>query len=162
MRFFFLAAALSLAAPALAQIGTARPEPLAIPAAMPAPRDIPYPGTLRLEIDASDTGRGLYRAAETTPVAGPGPLTLLYPQWLPGNHGPSGPIQSLAGLRITPGRRPVPSRRDAAAASGRAAAAAPPAPPSVCASPSDGPAGVRELRLEVQHLSPTDPGQGRV
>jgi len=147
MRFFFLAAALSLAAPALAQIGTARPEPLAIPAAMPAPRDIPYPGTLRLEIDASDTGRGIYRAVETIPVAGPGPLTLLYPQWLPGNHGPSGPIQSLAGLRISAGGRAVPWRRD---------------PAYVYAFHVDVPAGVRELRLEFQHLSPTDPGQGRV
>ena len=72
---------------------------------MPAPRDIAYPGTLRLDIDASDTSRGIYRVVETIPVAGPGPLTLLYPQWLPGNHGPSGPINSLAGIRITAGGR---------------------------------------------------------
>ena len=146
MRFLLLAAAL-IAAPALAQIGTARPEPLAMAEAMPAPRDIPYPGTLRLEVDASDTSRGIYRVVETIPVPRPGPLTLLYPQWLPGNHGPSGPIQSLAGLRISAGGRAVPWRRDSS---------------YVYAFHVDVPAGVRELRLEFQHLSPTDSGQGRV
>jgi predicted metalloprotease with PDZ domain len=147
MRFLFLAAALSLAFPAAAQIGTARPEPLAMAQAMQAPRDIPYPGTLRLEVDASDTSRGIYRVVEAIPVAGPGPMTLLFPQWLPGNHGPSGPIQFLAGLRITAGGRSVPWRRD---------------PSYVFAFHVEVPAGARELRLEFQHLSPTDSGQGRV
>ncbi len=31
----------------------------------------------------------------------PGPLTLLYPKYLPGEHGPTGPIADLAGLVIT-------------------------------------------------------------
>jgi predicted metalloprotease with PDZ domain len=145
--FLLLAAALTLAAPALAQVGTARPEPLAMAAPMPAPRDIPYPGTLRLDIDASDTGRGIYRVVETIPVARPGPLTLLYPEWLPGNHGPRGPIASLAGIKISAGGRAVPWRRD---------------PGYVYAFHVDVPAGVRELRVEFQHLSPTDSGQGRV
>src|SRR3954462_9435177 len=147
MRVFLIAAATFLAVPAIAQVGTARPEPLPMAAAMPAPRDIAYPGTLRLDIDASDTGRGIYRVAETIPVAGPGPLTLLYPQWLPGNHGPSGPINSLAGLRVTAGGPAIPWLRDSS---------------YVYAFHVDVPAGVRELRLEFQHLSPTDPGQGRV
>jgi predicted metalloprotease with PDZ domain len=83
---------------------------------------------------------------ETIPVR-PGPLTLLYPQWLPGNHAPRGPINSLAGLRITAGGRPVAWRRD---------------PRDVYAFHVDVPAGARELRLEFQHLSPTDRNQGRV
>jgi predicted metalloprotease with PDZ domain len=148
MRPFLLAtAALALAVPAIAQVGTAVPQPLPMDEAVPAARDVAYPGTLRLEIDASDTSRGIYRVTETIPVAGPGPLTLLYPQWLPGNHGPSGPIASLAGIRITGGGRPIAWRRD---------------PAYVYAFHVEVPAGVRELRVEFQHLSPTDSGQGRV
>lgn len=148
MRFFLLAtAALALALPATAQVGTARPEPLPMPEAMPVARDIPYPGTLRLDIDASDTRRGIYRVVETIPVARAGPLTLLFPQWLPGNHGPSGPINALAGIRITAGTRTIPWVRDSG---------------YVYAFHLDVPAGVHELRVEFLHLSPTDSGQGRV
>jgi predicted metalloprotease with PDZ domain len=147
MRLVLLAAAACIAMPALAQVGTAVPQPLPMEAAMPAPRDVPYPGTLRLEVDASDTSRGIYRVVETIPVAGPGPLTLLYPEWLPGNHGPRGPINSIAGLRITANGRPVEWRRD---------------PSYVYAFHVDVPEGARSLRVEFQHLSPTDPGQGRV
>src|SRR5207253_1880304 len=32
--------------------------------------------------------------------AQPGPLTLYYPKWIPGEHGPNGPITDLAGLKI--------------------------------------------------------------
>jgi len=147
MRLALLAATALVAIPAAAQVGTAIPQPLPYEAALPTPRDIPYPGTLRIEIDASDTSRGIYRVTETIPVAGPGPLTLLYPQWLPGNHAPRGPINSIAGIRITAGGRPVEWRRD---------------PADVYAFHVDVPAGVRELRVEFQHLSPTDSGQGRV
>src|SRR5436853_4229963 len=60
--------ALMLAAvPAIAQVGTARPEPLPMEDAMPPARDVAYPGTLRLDIDASDTSRGIYRVVETIP-----------------------------------------------------------------------------------------------
>ena len=147
MRLAFAAALLLTAAPAIAQVGIARPQPVPMEEAMPPARDVPYPGTLRLDVDASDTSRGIYRVVETIPVDHAGRMTLLYPQWLPGNHSPSGPINSLAGLRITAGGHEVPWLRD---------------PGYVYAFHVDVPAGVRELRLEFQHLSPTDPGQGRV
>jgi len=147
MRLAFAAALLLTAAPAIAQVGIARPQPVPMEEAMPPARDVPYPGTLRLDVDASDTSRGIYRVVETIPVEHAGRMTLLYPQWLPGNHSPSGPINSLAGLRITAGGRELPWLRD---------------PGYVYAFHVDVPAGVRELRLEFQHLSPTDPGQGRV
>ena len=146
MRALFLAATL-IALPAVAQVPPSRPQPLAVTTSVPAARDIPYPGTLRLEVDATDNRRGIYRVVETIPVAGPGPLTLLYPQWLPGNHAPRGPINSLAGLRISANGRPVAWRRD---------------PRDVYAFHVDVPAGARALRLEFQHLSPTDSNQGRV
>jgi predicted metalloprotease with PDZ domain len=115
--------------------------------AMPPARDVAYPGILRLDVDASDTSRGIYRVVETIPVAQAGRLTLLYPQWLPGNHGPSGPIATLAGIRVTAGGRSIPWLRD---------------PSYVYAFHVNVPAGVRELRVEFQHLSPVDSSQGRI
>jgi predicted metalloprotease with PDZ domain len=101
---------LALAFPLAAQ--NSAPEGPVAPLADNPARDIPYPGTLTLDVDATDTRRGIFRVRETIPVAGPGPLTLRYPQWLPGNHGPSGPIEAVAGLRISAGGRPVAWRRD--------------------------------------------------
>ena len=58
-----------------------------------------YPGTLALDIDATDLAHRIFHAHERIPVQA-GPLTLLYPQWLPGNHSPSGPIDKIAGIVV--------------------------------------------------------------
>lgn len=42
----------------------------------------------------------------------PGPLTLLYPQWIPGDHQPTGPIADLVGLKISGGGQTIPWKRD--------------------------------------------------
>ena len=91
-----------------------RSKPTAQPVndATPAPRDTPYPGTIRLEVDATDTTQRIYRVKETIPVAQAGPMTLLMPQWLPGNHAPRGQIEKLAGLTITANGQPVQWVRD--------------------------------------------------
>jgi predicted metalloprotease with PDZ domain len=47
----------------------------------------------------------------TIPV-NPGPLTLVYPEWIPGEHGPTGPISNLAGIRFTANGEPVRWQRD--------------------------------------------------
>jgi predicted metalloprotease with PDZ domain len=52
-----------------------------------------------VEVDASGAPRGIERAHLVLPVK-PGPLTLLYPKWLPGEHGPTGPIGGLSALRF--------------------------------------------------------------
>ena len=72
----------------------------AVGAEIPAPRDVPYPGVIQLQVDATDLGHRLFRVKETLPVAAPGRTTLLYPKWLPGNHSTTGPIDKLAGLII--------------------------------------------------------------
>ncbi len=41
-----------------------------------------------------------------------GPLTLVYPQWIPGEHSPDGPITDLAGIVFTAGGQMLPWRRD--------------------------------------------------
>jgi predicted metalloprotease with PDZ domain len=55
---------------------------------------------IRLSVDLTDAPRKLLHAHMTIPVA-PGPLTLLYAKWIPGEHMPDGPIDNLAGLFIT-------------------------------------------------------------
>ena len=81
---------------ALAAVQAASAEP-----AIPPPRDVAYPGTVRLDVDATDLDHRVFQVRETVPVAGAGPLVLLYPKWLPGNHSSTGPIEQLAGLMIT-------------------------------------------------------------
>ncbi|MFO1507857.1 MAG: peptidase M61 [Lysobacterales bacterium] len=78
---------------------------------VPTPRDTPYPGTIVIHVDASDTAQGIFRTHETIPVQ-PGALTLLYPKWIPGNHSPTGPIDKLAGLVITANGKPLAWSRD--------------------------------------------------
>jgi predicted metalloprotease with PDZ domain len=52
-----------------------------------------------LHVDLSDAPRHLIHAHLQIPVSA-GPLTLEYPQWIPGDHRPTGPIDNLAGLVI--------------------------------------------------------------
>ncbi|HZU39387.1 MAG TPA: hypothetical protein VFA18_25905 [Gemmataceae bacterium] len=72
--------------------------------------DVKQPA-IRLEVDASDAPRKIIHAQLVIP-AKPGPLTLYYPKWIPGNHGPSGPINDLTGLKIRAGEHTIPWRRD--------------------------------------------------
>ena len=108
------------------------PQPAAPTPPIAPPEDRPYPGVIRLSVDATDTPRAIFNVRETVPVAGPGPLTLLYPKWLPGNHSPTGPIDKLAGLVITANGQPVEWKRD---------------PVDVYAFHVDVPAGVQTLEL---------------
>ncbi len=66
---------------------------------------------IAIAVDASEAPRKIFHARLVVP-APPGPLTLLYPKWIPGEHGPSGPIADLAGLKLSAGGKPIPWRRD--------------------------------------------------
>ena len=124
---------------------TPQPAPPSPP--IEAPRDVPYPGVIRLAVDATDLARAIFQVRESVPVAGPGPMTLLYPKWLPGNHSPTGPIDKLAGLVITAGGAPVAWRRD---------------PVDVYAFHLEVPAGATALDVTFQFLSPVGTREGRV
>jgi predicted metalloprotease with PDZ domain len=148
-----LAAALCLssaiASPLLAQ-DAIRSKPTALPVndATPAPSDAPYPGgAIKLEVDATDTVQRIYRVKETIPVAQAGPMTLLMPQWLPGNHAARGQIEKLAGLTFTANGQPVKWVRD---------------PLDVYAFQIEVPQGATEIVASFQFLSATQPNQGRV
>ncbi len=64
-----------------------------------------------LEVDAGEAPQRIYHARLIIPVE-PGPLTLYYPKWIPGNHGPTGPIADLAGLKMHADGKAVRWRRD--------------------------------------------------
>ena len=64
-----------------------------------------------LRVDATEAPRKIYHVELTIP-ASPGPMTLFYPKWIPGEHAPTGPITDLAGLRITSGNQTVVWKRD--------------------------------------------------
>jgi predicted metalloprotease with PDZ domain len=66
---------------------------------------------VKLKVDATDAPRRLFHVQMSMP-AKPGAMTLLYPEWIPGEHGPSGPIANLVGLKIQAGGKSVPWKRD--------------------------------------------------
>ncbi|RCS28784.1 M61 family peptidase [Rhodanobacter denitrificans] len=111
-------------------------------AEVPPPQDTPYPGTVALHVDASDNAQGIFRVRESIPVKA-GALTLLYPQWIPGDHSPTGPIAMLAGLRLSANGKPLAWMRDKY---------------DVYAFHLDVPAGVASIDAEFQYLSPRDGG----
>ena len=66
---------------------------------------------IQLTVDATRTQQKLLRAHLVLPVK-PGPLTLYYPKWIPGEHGPEGPISSLTGLKFEGNGKVIPWQRD--------------------------------------------------
>ena len=115
-------------------------------AEVPVPVDHPYPGTIVLQVDATNVGQQIFRLHAAIPAA-PGPLTLLYPQWLPGNHGPSGPLSQLAGLTMRAGGKVLDWTRD---------------PVNVHAFHVTLPDGTSTLEVDYQFLSPLETSQGRI
>ena len=107
-----LLAASVLALSAGAALAQSQPQPAPMPPPIEAPRDVPFPGVIRLQVDATDLDRHIFTAHETIPVRGGQHLVLLYPKWLPGNHSPTGPIDKLGGLVIHAGGQRVEWVRD--------------------------------------------------
>lgn len=75
------------------------------------PRSHAAQSFIQLDVDATDVPRRLYHARLEIPVK-PGPLTLLYPKWIPGHHRPAGPIVDVVDLTITADGKPVRWKRD--------------------------------------------------
>jgi predicted metalloprotease with PDZ domain len=115
-----------------------------VPERIPPPRDTAYPGTIRLVVDATDLDHALLHVSETIPVHGPGPLVLLYPEWLPGLHSHSGSLRRVAGLVVRAGDVPLQWRRD---------------PLNMYAFHLVVPAKTDSLTVEFQYLSATSGGE---
>lgn len=131
---------LILAALSLAVAGSLHAE-------VPAPRDVPYaPGTIKLEIDATNLDQRIFHVKQTIPVEA-GELTLLYPMWIPGGHTPRGAIDKVAGIAFTANGQALEWKRDTV---------------EIAAFHVTVPEGVSEITAEFDFLSPTDRSQGRV
>jgi predicted metalloprotease with PDZ domain len=98
-----------------------------------------------LDVDLRDAPRYVFHAKLTLPVT-PGPLTLVYPKWIPGEHSPTGPIVDFTGLRITAIGKEVPWRRDDV---------------DMFAFEVDVPPGVNTLDLSYDYLSPAESAGSR-
>jgi predicted metalloprotease with PDZ domain len=112
-----------------------------------AAQDIPYPGVLKLSVDATDLDRKIFQVRETIPVAKAGPMTILYPQWVPGGHSPRNDLDKVAGLVITANGQTLPWTRD---------------PVAVHAFHFDVPAGATEIQVSFQFLTPVKADVGRI
>ena len=145
-----LAAMLGAAACGAANGATAG---LQLPQATPAPpqiappRDVAYLGTLRLDVDATDAMRGIHRIHETIPVRGMKQLTLLFPQWIPGDPVPPNVLDQVAGLVFNVGGKRVPWRRD---------------PVEQSAFHVDLPLGAQEVDVDFEFLFPASRAIGPV
>jgi predicted metalloprotease with PDZ domain len=67
---------------------------------------------MTLVVDATDAPRNIVHVHLTVPVTNSGPMTLVYPKWVPGEHGPTGPIANVAALQVESGGAPLEWQRD--------------------------------------------------
>jgi len=134
----------------LSSTALASPGPQPAPANRPTPaaRDTPYPGVLKLSVDATDTRHRIVRIHEAVPVPkGAHELVLLYPQWLPGAHAPEGPIDRVVGLKFTADGQPIAWKRDTV---------------DIYAFHLTPPKGARSVEVDFQYLSPVKDAVGPI
>jgi predicted metalloprotease with PDZ domain len=96
--------------------------------------------SIQLLVDLTDAPRNIYHSRLTIP-AKPGPLTLVYPKWIPGNHRPAGPIANLTGVKMEAGGQTLAWQRH---------------PVDIYAFHLVVPAGANELRISLDTI--TDDG----
>jgi predicted metalloprotease with PDZ domain len=97
---------------------------------------------IRLRVDATDAPRRVLHVQMTMP-AKPGPMTLLYPEWIPGEHGPTGPVANLVGLKIQGAGRTIAWKRDSI---------------NLYAFAFEVPAGVSSLDIAFDYIAPPESG----
>ena len=66
---------------------------------------------IRITADLTDAPRKLYHAEVELPVKA-GENSFTTPQWIPGNHRPTGPVADITGVVFTANGQPLPWRRD--------------------------------------------------
>ena len=98
------------------------------------------PPKLTLAVDATEAPRKIFHAKETMPVT-PGTATLYFPKWIPGEHGPTGPITDLTGTKFMAGGKELSWHRD---------------PVDMFTIYVDVPQGATSLDVSLDFLSPTE------
>src|ERR1700722_1940258 len=94
-----------------AAIGILAASPLRPTAAAQKVAGVVPPFAMTLDVDATDAPMKILHATMSMPAA-PGPMSLFYPKWIPGEHMASGPIANLTGLHILADGRELNWRRD--------------------------------------------------
>src|SRR5713226_5588454 len=97
---------------------------------------------VKLEVDLRDATRRVYHSKMEFPVA-PGPLTLVYPKWIPGEHAPTAAIVDATGLHFRGNGKEIPWRRDDV---------------DLFAFHLNIPSGVMALEVTLDYLSPMEGG----
>jgi predicted metalloprotease with PDZ domain len=136
------------ASAAIPQVPRSEPQPVSAVSSIPAARDVAYPGTIDLKVDATDVRRGVFRVTETIPVpAGQDKMILQLPEWLPGHHSPRGPINLIADIHFFADGQEVSWNRD---------------PIEVYAFHVPVPAGTKAVTAKFIFTSPLKSSEGRV
>ena len=94
----------------------------------------------RIDVDLRDAAKYIFHAKISLPVK-PGPMTLVYPKWIPGDHSPVGPIFDLTGLKITAAAKEVAWKRDDV---------------DMFAFHVDVPGGANRLEIKLDYLTPAE------
>jgi predicted metalloprotease with PDZ domain len=97
---------------------------------------------LTVRLDARDLARKKIHS-DVTIAATPGPLTLVFAKWMPGEHGPTGPLDVMIGLEIRANGQRLAWARD---------------PFDMYAFHVDVPAGADHVTLSMDTALPTDAG----
>jgi predicted metalloprotease with PDZ domain len=98
------------------------------------------PEPVKIAVDLRDAAKHIFHAKLEFPVK-PGPLTLVYPKWIQGEHAPTGPIVDLTGLKMHAAGKEVAWRRDDL---------------DMYAFHLEVPSGADTLQVELDYLSPAD------
>jgi predicted metalloprotease with PDZ domain len=123
------------------------PQPVPIVSVIPEPQDRPLTTAMTLQVDATDIDRAIFHVRQTIPVEQGKPLILLYPQWLPGKHGPRGALAEMTGFMIRAGGNALRWTRN---------------PVQVYAFHVDVPAGTASVDVEFQFTAPVRESEGRI
>jgi predicted metalloprotease with PDZ domain len=102
------------------------------------------PATATIDVDLSEAPRRLIHSRIVLPVR-PGPMALFYPKWIPGEHGPTGPIDDLSGIVLRASGRTLAWQRD---------------PVDMYKIALQIPEDARELEIALDYTSPP-PGHGQ-
>src|SRR5438128_10044503 len=90
-------------------------------------------------VDATDARRGVFHSHVTLPAKS-GPMTFVYPKWIPGEHMPTGPLMQMAGLHVRAGGNEIAWTRDKV---------------EMFSFHVDVPAGATALEVDFDYLSPS-------
>ena len=99
---------------------------------------------IRVHVDATEASQRIFHVRMNIPAAA-GAVTLMYPQWIPGDHSPDGPVAQMVGLFVSAAGNTIPWRRDDV---------------DMFAYHVDVPAGAAALDVRFDFLSPPESGGG--